>query len=72
VIDACMTYTVEEVATILGVLRNAVYAAIHRGEIPRIKVGGRIVITKAFVDRLLAEASGSMIEEIEFPLPGKR
>ena len=44
------TYTVREVARLLGVGRDAVYAAAGRGEIPgTIRIGRRIVFARAKV-----------------------
>lgn len=48
------TYDVEEAARLLGIGRNQAYAAVRRGDIPCIKVGRRMVIPKASLDRLLA------------------
>jgi hypothetical protein len=39
-----------------GLGRNASYAAAARGEIPTIRVGGRIFAVIAAIERLLAEA----------------
>jgi hypothetical protein len=39
-----------------GLGRNASYAAAARGEIPTIRVGGRIFALIAAIERLLAEA----------------
>ncbi len=41
------TYGVQEAAKILGIGRNAAYEAARRGEIPTIKIGGRILVPKA-------------------------
>lgn len=41
---------------LLGLGRNAVYAAIARGEIPSIRIGKRILVPKAALDRMLAGA----------------
>lgn len=48
------TITVPKVAAILGVSRRHAYAAIERGEIPSIRVLGRIVVPTA---RFLAQYS---------------
>ena len=39
---------------ILGIGRNAVYAAAERGDIPTIRIGGRLLVLKAALDRMLA------------------
>lgn len=47
------TYDVEEVAQLLGLGRSATYAAVSRGEIPSLRIGRRIVIPHAAVQKLL-------------------
>lgn len=51
------TYTVEETAEKLGVSRNATYEALKRGDLPSIRVGRRILVPAAALDRLLAGAA---------------
>lgn len=48
-----MTYTVPEVATLLGIGRNAAYEAAIRGDFPSLKFGNRIVVPKVAIDRML-------------------
>ena len=48
-----LTFTVEETAKILGVGRNSAYEAIARGEIPVVKVGKRLLVPKAALEKLL-------------------
>ena len=50
------TMTVEEAARVLGVGRNKAYEAAHRGEIPTIKIGKRILVLKEPLKRMLAGA----------------
>jgi excisionase family DNA binding protein len=47
------TKTVEEVAEILGIGRSAAYAACARGQLPVVKVGRRILVPTAQLERLL-------------------
>ena len=48
-----LTITVEEAAAHLGISRNSVYEAVRRGEIPSVRIGGRIVIPRRrFLDWL--------------------
>ncbi len=49
------TYNIEEAGRMLGLGKNASYNAAHRQEIPTIKVGGRLLVPKAALDRLLQE-----------------
>ena len=48
------TVTVEEAATILGVGRNKAYEAARSGEIPTIRIGKRLLVPLAALERLLA------------------
>lgn len=47
------TYSVDEVAALLGIGRNSAYEAVRRGDFPSIKVGNRIVVPKGPIDRML-------------------
>lgn len=49
------TYTVDEAAERLGIGRNAAYEAIKRGELPALRIGRRIVIPRAALERLLSD-----------------
>lgn len=48
------TYGVEEAGRLLGIGRNQAYEAAKRGDIPTIKIGKRILVPKAALDRLLS------------------
>jgi excisionase family DNA binding protein len=51
-----LTLTVEEAAVLLGISRNSAYEAVRRGEIPSVRIGGRIVIPRRrFLDWLGAD-----------------
>lgn len=51
-----LTLTVEEAAALLGISRNSAYEAVRRGEIPSVRIGGRIVIPRQrFLDWLGAD-----------------
>lgn len=47
------TYQVPEVAKMLGVSRAAVYNAVARGTIPSIRIGKRVVVPRAAVEKLI-------------------
>ena len=49
--------TVDEGAALYRVSRNSMYAAIHRGEIPVIKVGKRLLLPTAKLLERLGEES---------------
>jgi excisionase family DNA binding protein len=47
------TYTVSEVAKILGIGRNTAYEICRNGDIPTIRLGGRILVPRAAIHDLL-------------------
>ena len=51
-----LTLTVEEAGEQLGISRALAYEAVRRGEIPSIKIGRRILIPKAALNRMLESA----------------
>lgn len=48
--------TCDEAAEYLGISRPQAYLGVHRGDIPSIRIGKRILIPKAALDKLLANA----------------
>jgi excisionase family DNA binding protein len=44
--------TVESAAKRLGIGRQTAYEGVRRGEIPSLKIGGRILIPRAALERL--------------------
>lgn len=48
-----LTYTVTEVAHLLGISRGSAYTHVRTGEIPSISIGGRIVVPRRALDELL-------------------
>lgn len=48
-----LTYTVTEVAQLLGISRGSAYTHVRTGEIPSITIGGRIVVPRRALDALL-------------------
>jgi excisionase family DNA binding protein len=55
--DQRKTYTVDEAGRLLGVGRNQAYEAAKRGEIPTIKIGKRLLVPRAALDRMLDGAT---------------
>jgi hypothetical protein len=49
-----LTYEVPEAGAKAGLGRNASYAAAHRGEMPTIKLGNRLLVPKKKWDAILA------------------
>lgn len=52
------TLTVDEVAAALSISRASAYQAIHAKELPSIRVGRRLLVPKAALDRLLEGENG--------------
>lgn len=50
-----LTFTVDEVAKLFGLARNSCYGAVRRGEIPSLRIGRRILIPRAAVEKMLGE-----------------
>jgi excisionase family DNA binding protein len=48
-----LTLTVEEAATLLGISRAFAYEAVNAGTIPSIRIGRRILVPKAALNRLV-------------------
>lgn len=63
------TMTVEECALRLGIGRTTCYAAVRAGVIPSIRILGRVVISRAAIDRLLADGGLPLVTEAA---PAKR
>jgi excisionase family DNA binding protein len=51
-----LVYTAEEGRKLLGISRGLMYEAMRTGQIPSIKIGRRILIPRAALERLLDEA----------------
>jgi excisionase family DNA binding protein len=49
------TFTVREAAQVLGIGRDATYAAVQAGTIPSIRVGRRVVIPREAIGGILAQ-----------------
>ena len=51
------TISVTEAARVLGISRGSAFAAVHRGEIPALRLGHRVVVPTAALKRILENAS---------------
>jgi len=51
-----LTITVDEAATRLGLSRNGAYEAVRRGEIPSLRIGRRVLVPRAALERMLDRA----------------
>jgi excisionase family DNA binding protein len=49
----CLTVSVEEAGRILGISRGAAYTYARDGSIPTIRLGKRLLVPKAALDKLL-------------------
>jgi excisionase family DNA binding protein len=52
----CLTVSVEEAARILGISQGAAYTHARDGSLPTIRLGKRLLVPKAALDKLLAAA----------------
>ncbi|WMT78852.1 helix-turn-helix domain-containing protein [Bradyrhizobium sp. Ash2021] len=53
--DNCLVYDLLEAGSMLGLNRNASYAAAKRGDIPTIKIGKLIKVPKAAFHQMLEQ-----------------
>jgi excisionase family DNA binding protein len=51
------TTTITEAAKVLGIGRNQAYEAARRGEIPTIKIGKRLLVPLAALERMLQKTA---------------
>lgn len=57
-----LTYTVKEVAKLLGLSRSSMYQATRNGSMPSIRIGGRILISRIELEKLLGrDTKGSRV-----------
>jgi excisionase family DNA binding protein len=49
-----IVYTIEEAAKLLKLGRNSAYEAARNGDIPTLRIGRRLLVPRAALDRLLA------------------
>jgi excisionase family DNA binding protein len=54
------TYTIPEAAKILGICRSVAY---RRGVLPTVAVGGRRLVPKRAIDRMLADTAGTSVRQ---------
>jgi excisionase family DNA binding protein len=52
-----LTFTVEQVGSLLGLSRGAAYEAAARGEIPVLRVGRRLLVPKMALMKMLESAA---------------
>jgi excisionase family DNA binding protein len=59
-----LTHTVEEAGKLLGLSRNSAYALARTGELPTVRLGKRLLVPKAALERLLASAGAPNADAI--------
>lgn len=52
---ACLTISVEDAGRILGYSRNTAYEAVKSGELPVIRLGRKIRVPRAALEKMLGE-----------------
>ena len=52
-----LTLKIDEAAKALGISRNTAYDAAKSGELPTVKIGKRLLVPRAALERLLNSAS---------------
>ena len=52
-----LTYTVAEAGELLGISRGSAYEAVKAGDIPVLKIGGRLLVPRAALDRMLGRVA---------------
>ena len=57
-----LTLSVEEAAKVLGIGRNLCYDRVKTGEIPVIKIGRRLLVPRAALEKLLADPQAHNLE----------
>jgi excisionase family DNA binding protein len=54
-VESRLVFTVEEAAQLLGISRSFAYEAVERGDIPSMRIGRRILVPKAALQRFLEQ-----------------
>ena len=52
-----LTYAVKEVAELLGLSRSSMYQAIRNNSVPSLRIGGRILVSKIELEKLLGRST---------------
>lgn len=58
-----LTLNIEDAAKLLGISKNSAYEAAKRGELPVIRIGARLLVSKAGLEKMLADAYGEVSHE---------
>lgn len=60
-----LTYTVREAAALLGISASTAYECVHRGELPAVVLGRRVLITRVTLEALLGQVPDAVPERQE-------
>ena len=60
----CLTYSIDDVAGMLGISRSTAYECVRRGEIPAHRFGRRVVVLRKELEALLAQPVPSALDEL--------
>lgn len=53
-LDESLTLSVPEAARLLGIGRNTAYEAVKTGQLPSVKIGNRVLVPRAALERMLS------------------
>jgi excisionase family DNA binding protein len=62
-----LTFTVTEAALLLGISRTTAYECVHRGQLPALFLGRRIVVTGAALEHLLGPLPETAVPSLARP-----
>ena len=57
--NGCLTYSVLQASRLLGISENSLYRAVHRGEIPYLRIGKKILIPRRTLSEMVSNANGN-------------
>ena len=60
-----LTYTVTQAGHLLGICRNSAYQLAAAGQIPTVRLGRRVLVPKAALDRLLETTALQITENTD-------
>jgi excisionase family DNA binding protein len=53
--DDRLAFTIEEAARAIGISRGGAYRSAHTGELPTVRIGGRLLVPRDALKELIAE-----------------
>jgi len=61
--DEPLTYSVEQAAKRLGISRSLAYDSVRTGAIPTLRLGARVLVPRAALERMVDRATEGMANE---------